>query len=83
MRHAWDRIEKRTRFWWESPKESDHSEDRDVDGRMGTEWILGRLAGGMESIQLGQGSDRWRTLLNTVMNHRFLAPRSWLVGDQL
>jgi hypothetical protein len=50
---------------------------------MGTEWILGRLAGGMESIQLGQGSDRWRTLLNTVRNHRFLAPRSWLVGDQL
>jgi hypothetical protein len=23
-----------TRFWWESPKERDHSEDRDVDGRM-------------------------------------------------
>jgi hypothetical protein len=34
-----------TRFWWESPKEKDHSEDRCVDGRMGSEWILGRLAG--------------------------------------
>jgi hypothetical protein len=23
-----------TRFWWESTKERDHSEDRDEDGRM-------------------------------------------------
>jgi hypothetical protein len=35
MRHAWERREKCTRFWWESPKERDHSEDRGVDGRMG------------------------------------------------
>jgi hypothetical protein len=28
---------KRTRFWWESPKEIDHSEDRSVDRRMGSE----------------------------------------------
>jgi hypothetical protein len=33
-----------TRFWWESPKERAHSEDQGVDGRMGSEWILGRLA---------------------------------------
>jgi hypothetical protein len=25
----------------------DHSEDRGVDGRMGSEWMLGRLVGGM------------------------------------
>jgi hypothetical protein len=34
-----------TRFWWESPKERDHSEDRGVDGSMGLEWFLGRLDG--------------------------------------
>jgi hypothetical protein len=28
-----------------SPKVRDHLEDRGVDGRMGSEWILGRLAG--------------------------------------
>jgi hypothetical protein len=28
---------------WESPKERDHSEDRGVDEKMGSEWILGRL----------------------------------------
>jgi hypothetical protein len=38
--------EKRTRFWRESPKERDHLDDQGVDGRMGSEWILGRLAGG-------------------------------------
>jgi hypothetical protein len=38
-----------TGFWWESPKERGHSEDRRVDG-----WdqnvILGRSAGGMWSV---------------------------------
>jgi hypothetical protein len=42
--HARERREKCIRFWWESAKERDHSEDRDVDGKMGSEWILGRLA---------------------------------------
>jgi hypothetical protein len=28
-------------------KERDHLEGQGVDGRMGSEWILGRLAGGM------------------------------------
>jgi len=46
-----------TRFWWEGPKERDHSEDRGIDGRMGSEWILGRLAGGVEWIQLAQDRD--------------------------
>jgi hypothetical protein len=36
-----------TRFWWESPKERDHLEDQGVGGKMGSEWILGRLALGV------------------------------------
>jgi hypothetical protein len=32
MWHAWERREKCTRFWWESPKESDLSEDRQREG---------------------------------------------------
>jgi hypothetical protein len=47
MWHAWERIEKCTRFWWESPKERDHLEDQGVGGKMGSEWILGRLAWGV------------------------------------
>jgi hypothetical protein len=51
-------------------KERDHSEDRNVDGTMGSEWILGRLAEGegVKWIQLAQDRDRWLALVNTVMN---------------
>jgi hypothetical protein len=45
MWHTSESKEKYTRFWWESPKKSDRSEDRGLDGRMGSEWILGRLDG--------------------------------------
>jgi hypothetical protein len=34
-----------TGFWCKSPKERDHSEDRGVDGRIGSKLILERLAG--------------------------------------
>jgi len=48
-------------------KERNHFEDRGVDGRMGSEWILGRLAGwGVERIQLAQDRDRWWAFVNTV-----------------
>jgi hypothetical protein len=44
---------------------------------MGSKWILGRLAGGgVEWVHLAECRDRWRTLVNMVMNLRFLAPRS-------
>jgi hypothetical protein len=46
MWHAWERTERCTRFWWESQKAKDHSEDRGVDGRMGSKWTFGRLAEG-------------------------------------
>jgi hypothetical protein len=41
---SWERREKCTRFWWESPKETDHLEDQGIGGKMGSEWIFGRLA---------------------------------------
>jgi hypothetical protein len=47
MLHAWERREKCARFWWESPREEDHWEDQGVGGKMGSEWILGRLACGV------------------------------------
>jgi hypothetical protein len=57
MWHARERTEKCTRFWWESPRERDHSEDQGVGGKMGSEWILGRLAlgCGLDSTGSGQG----------------------------
>jgi hypothetical protein len=59
-----------------SMKKRDHSEDRGEDGRMGSEWILGRLAAGVQWIQLAQDRDRWRAVVNTVMSLRVLASRS-------
>jgi hypothetical protein len=42
-----------------NPKERDHLEDQGVDGRMRSEWILGRLAGeewtGLSWLRMGAG----------------------------
>jgi hypothetical protein len=79
MWHAWERREKRTRFWWESRKTRDHSENRDVDEKMGLEWISREIVwvGDVEFIQLAaQDRGRWRAVMNTVMNRGVMAPRS-------
>jgi hypothetical protein len=39
--------EESTGFWCVSLKERDHLEDQGIDGRMGSEWILWRLARGV------------------------------------
>jgi hypothetical protein len=74
---VWERREKCTMFWWESPKEKDHWEDQGVGGKMGSEWILGILDwGGVDWIRLAGDRDRWRAVVSAVMNLRVLAPRS-------
>jgi hypothetical protein len=57
------------------PEGKDHWKDQGVDGRMGSKWILGRLVGGVEWVHLAQDRDRWRAVVNAVMNLRVLAPR--------
>jgi hypothetical protein len=46
------------RICWDSLTEKDQSKDQGVDGRMGSEWILGRLARGcgLDSVGSGYGS---------------------------
>jgi hypothetical protein len=49
MWHAWERGEICTGIWLEIPKGGDHLEDQGVDGRIGSDWILRRLVGGVWS----------------------------------
>jgi hypothetical protein len=77
MWHAWEREETCTRLWWESPKENGRVKDQGIDGRMGSKWTLGRLGWGRVGwIHLAEDRDRWRAVVNAVMNLRVLAPRS-------
>ena len=47
-------------------------EDRGVDGRIILKWILQKWygVGGMDWTYLVQDRDRWRALVNAVMNIR-------------
>jgi hypothetical protein len=45
MWHAWERNVYKVLMG--KPEERDHLEDQGVDGKMGSEWILGTLAGGV------------------------------------
>jgi hypothetical protein len=54
-------------YWWESQKEKDHQEDEDLGG-----WIIlmdhREIGwGSMDWIDLAEGRDQWRALVNTVM----------------
>jgi len=58
-------------FWWGNLKERDHLGNPDVDGRIILKWIFRKWdVGGMDWIELAQDRDRWRALVNAVMNFR-------------
>jgi hypothetical protein len=60
--------------WWESEKKRDNWEDKGVDGiRMDLRKIGW---GSVALIQLPQDRGWWRTVVNTVINLRVLAPRN-------
>ena len=53
-------------------RERDHLGDPGVDGRIILRWILRKWdLGGMDWINLAQDRDRWRAVVNAVMNLRF------------
>jgi hypothetical protein len=74
MCHAWERREKCTRFWWESPSPLGRPSRRWEDGiRMDLREIG---LGGVVWIRLAQDRDRWRAVVSAVMDVRVLAPWS-------
>jgi hypothetical protein len=59
-----------TGFWQGNVREINHLEDPGVDGTMILKWILEKWNGGIDWIELAQDRDRWRDLVNAVMNFR-------------
>ena len=57
-----------TGFWWGKLPERDHLEDSGVDERIKLRWSFRKSDEAMDWIDLAQDSDRWRTLVNAVMN---------------
>ena len=57
-------------FWPEDPRERGHLEDQAVDGRIILKCVFKKLGGDMDWVDLAQGRDNLRAVVNTVMNLR-------------
>jgi len=68
MQRVWGRGEAYIGVWWGNLRERDHLEIAGVKERIILRWIFRKWD--VDWIELAQGRDRWRALVNAVMNLR-------------
>ena len=61
-----------TGFWWRNLNEGDHLKDPGVNERIILKWIFKKEDGAVGWIDLAYDRDRWRALVNAVMNFRVI-----------
>jgi hypothetical protein len=57
-----------TAFWWEILRKEDHLEEPGEEGRILLQWILKKWNGKTWTRSMSQDRDRWRAVVNAVMN---------------
>jgi len=66
MQHARGRGEAYTGYWWGNLRERDHLGDPSLDGRIILRCMFRKWC--MDWIKLVLDRDRWRALVNAIMN---------------
>ena len=67
-----EREEVYTWFWWGNLKERDHLENPGIEGRIILRWILRKwVVGSWIGSNWLRIENKWRALVNAVMNLRF------------
>ena len=74
MRYVWETGKVNTRFLWGNLRERDHLEDVGVNERIILKMDLQEVGWGEGGVRdcsdLAQDTDRWRALVNAIMNFR-------------
>jgi hypothetical protein len=66
------RGEVHTGFWWGNLRDKNRLKNLGVDGRIILKCIFEKWVDSVEWIDLAQDRDRWRAVVNEVMNLRVL-----------